>query len=322
MRNVSSIQANITINLLRENKGIFIKAFLSVTPCYLFLYINGMMIFTLRSKTVFLEKPRYILFGHMLYIDSIQLVSCAILYLLAITSVYLTELTCFCLIVAGTVLSRISPLNLVLMSLERFVAICLPLRHAQMSTLGRTRCSLCFIWVLGSLDSLTALLVFVIHKSPSPTLSQRYCSRLALFDADLQTIHKAYTIVYFMAASIIITYTYIAIFRAARSLTGGRKSASKSNKTVLLHLVQLALCLSSIFFDIFIERLRYQLQAVTFLNVQYFLFMILIIFPRCLSPLIYGLRDKAFSCWFKHYFCFGQKRVVKPVETQLSHMPE
>lgn len=322
MRNISAIQANITISLLRENKGIFIKAILSVTPCYLFLYVNSMMIFTLRSKTVFLETPRYVLFGHMLYIDSIQLASCTILYLLAITNVCLTELTCLFLVLAGTILSRISPLNLVLMSLERFVAICLPLRHTQMSTVGRTRCSLCVIWVLATLDSLTVLLVFVIHKSPSAVVTQRYCSRVALFDTVLWNINTAYTAVYFLTASIIIICTYIAIFRAAKSFTDGKKSASKPNKTILLHFIQLGLCLPSILFDTFIEQLRYLLQEVMFLNVQYFLFMILIIFPRCLSPLIYGLRDEAFSCWFKHYFCFGRKGVVKPLSTQLSYLPE
>ncbi|KAL2095330.1 hypothetical protein ACEWY4_010049 [Coilia grayii] len=316
MKNISIIQANITISLPRENKGMSIKAFLSMTPCYLFLYVNSMMIFTMQSRSTFLEKSRYILFSHMLYTDSIQLVLSAILYLLAIAGVQMSEITCLILVIASAVFTRISPLNLVLMSLERFVAICFPLRHAEMSTVGRTRLCICAIWLLGTLDSLTMLFVFVIHKSPSSSLKERYCS-LAVYGANMHRIEVSFTFFYFVSSSVIITYTYIAIVRAAKSLTDqAKKSTSKSNETVLLHLVQLSLCLTSLFFNFVTKEIRPKLGEAAFLNIQYFLFMIFIICPRCLSPLIYGLRDQAFGSLFKYYFLFGTKAVVKPTSTQ------
>ncbi|CAB1421986.1 unnamed protein product [Pleuronectes platessa] len=43
------------------------------------------------------------------------------------------------------------------------------------------------------------------------------------------------------------------------------------------------------------------------INVQYGLFLGLIIFPNCLSPLIYGLRDHTFRHIFIYYFTFGLK---------------
>jgi hypothetical protein len=42
------------------------KAFVSMTPCLLCLYVNGVMLFSLCRRPAFLESSRYLLFGHLL----------------------------------------------------------------------------------------------------------------------------------------------------------------------------------------------------------------------------------------------------------------
>ncbi len=115
-----------------------LKTFLSVSSCVIFLYVNGVMIFTLKKKTVFQEASRYILFGHMLWIDTLNLVMSVVLFVCAVCRIFVMKIVCLVLLVAATALYQVSTLNLALMSLERYVAICFPLRHAEITTYGRT----------------------------------------------------------------------------------------------------------------------------------------------------------------------------------------
>ncbi|GAA6105661.1 odorant receptor 131-2-like [Tachysurus ichikawai] len=115
---------------------------------------------------------------------------------------------------------------------------------------------------------------------------------------------------YFVSVSVIILFTYIRILITARSITSNKDSAAKAHKTVLLHIIQLSLCLTSFLYSI-IERAAATSSTSTslFVDLRYLNYLFVLILPRCLSPLIYGLRDDAVRPLFIYYFrCATGKR--------------
>lgn len=293
--------------------GVPVKAVLYMTPCLLFLYVNGVMLFTLMSKPVFQETTRYILFGHLLFSDSLHLTMSMVMYMLAVIRLKMISYVCMVMSCSAGIIATISPFNLAVMSLERYVAICFPLRHAQIATCRRTHVAIAVMWVLGSLNSLIEVFVFVTIES-TPFTMQIFCSRYNLYTQQIYIeLNIAFTTLNFVTVGVIIIYTYIAILVTARSVSSDKTLASKAHKTVLLHLIQLGLCLSSTLFNTINTLIHWHMDSVVVMHIQYVLFVGLIIFPRCLSPLIYGLRDPTFKHVFKYYFAFGFRNSVKPV---------
>ena len=89
-------------------------------------------------------------------------------------------------------------------------------------------------------------------------------------------------------------------------MSSNKDSAKKAHRTVLLHLIQLGLCLTSFVYGS-IERALSMMAGsdiALFKQLKYVNFLIVLIVPRCLSPLIYGLRDDAVRPLFKYYFCY------------------
>uniref|UniRef100_A0A8C7NJ28 G-protein coupled receptors family 1 profile domain-containing protein n=2 Tax=Oncorhynchus mykiss TaxID=8022 RepID=A0A8C7NJ28_ONCMY len=292
--------------------GVPVKAVLYMTPCLLFLYVNGVMLFTLMSKPVFQETTRYILFGHLLFSDSLHLTMSMVMYMLAVIRLKMISYVCMVMSCSAGIIATISPFNLAVMSLERYVAICFPLRHAQIATCRRTHVAIAVMWVLGSLNSLIEVFVFVTIES-TPFTMQIFCSRYNLYTQQIYIeLNIAFTTLNFVTVGVIIIYTYIAILVTARSVSSDKTLASKAHKTVLLHLIQLGLCLSSTLFNTINTLIHWHMDPVVVMHIQYVLFVGLIIFPRCLSPLIYGLRDPTFKHVFKYYFAFGFRNSVKP----------
>lgn len=67
--------------------------------------------------------------------------------------------------------------------------------------------------------------------------------------------------------------------------------------------LQLLLCLIQLWCP-FIEAAVLQINFMLYVNVRYFNYISFILAPRCLSPLIYGLRDEKFSHALKNFvFC-------------------
>lgn len=288
-----------------------VKALLSMLPCFLFLYVNGVMLFALLRKPLLLECSRYILFGHLLLTDSLQLLLTMLLYIFAVTNIAMISYVCIVFTLLAAVTVKMSPLNLAVMSLERYIAICYPLRHADIATTRMTGVAIAFIWTVGSFDSFAQLFLFVSLENTSFTVP-KFCTRNSVFRLQIySSINKTFTIVYFVLVSIIIIYTYIAIMITVKSASSHVRNTSKAPKTVLLHLLQLCLCLTSTLFNMINSKRVWNLNPAVAIHIQYALFVGLIIFPKCLSPLIYGLRDQTFRQVFKHYFTFGFKTTVK-----------
>ncbi|XP_035035068.1 odorant receptor 131-2-like [Hippoglossus stenolepis] len=288
-----------------------LKAVLSMLPCLFFLYVNGVMLFALLRKPLLLESSRYILFAHLLLTDSLQLVVTMLLYIIAVTMFNMISYVCVIITTIASIAVKISPLNLAVMSLERYVAVCFPLRHVDITTTRRTGNAIAVIWTVASLDSVTQIFVLVSHENKGFTVP-RFCDRNSIFRLPIfSTLNISFTIIYFVLVGMVIIYTYIAIMITVKSASSCNSNASKAHRTVLLHLLQFCLCLTSTLFSL-INRL-WNINRNMAINVQYALFLGLIIFPKCLSPLIYGLRDHTFRHIFIYYFTFGLKSNVRPV---------
>ncbi|XP_036379928.1 odorant receptor 131-2-like [Megalops cyprinoides] len=259
-----------------------------------FFYVNSVMFFTLRSKPIFRETSRYILFANIVLSDSILLLSNTVLYLFALAYLYVFKAICALVMLFCIATYTFSPLNLAVMSLERYVAICYPLRHAEITTQRRTKITIGIVWLLASLNIVIDLFYTTVTK-PHSFNALIFCTRERLFIAKWQLdLYHGLNSFYFVAVAVIIIFTYVAIMIAARSISTDKDSAKKARKTVLLHLIQLGLCLTSFLYGV-LERIVATLPFALFLHLRVLLFFLLLILPRCLSPLIYGLRGMRLS---------------------------
>ncbi|XP_075888266.1 odorant receptor 131-2-like, partial [Nelusetta ayraudi] len=151
------------------------------------------------------------------------------------------------------------------------------------------------VWALSSLNVIVQvglLLDFPFAELESLQMKD-FCSHFALFLGPMSDIYeKAFTCSLFVSASLAVTSSYIGVMVAARSASTNKTSFQKARNTLLLHLVQLALTLSSTLYTLMLKALSRMTTRLIVVRVQSVLYLFVIIFPRCLSALIYGMRDK------------------------------
>ncbi|KAL3970497.1 KRAB domain-containing zinc finger protein [Sarotherodon galilaeus] len=279
---------------------------LSTMSCCIFLFINGIMLFTLRSKALFCETSRYILLYNLLFADTVQMALSQLLYITATSRITLTYPVCGFLTMLANLTTVVSPLTLVVMSLERYVAVCYPLRHATIITITNTGVSIIAIWAIGSLNILTRVLLLL--EFPFEALDslqmKDFCSDIAMFVGSMSDDYdKAFTCVLFISASVAITCSYIGVIVAARSASTDKASAHKACNTLLLHLVQLGLYLSSTIHYPLFTALARVLKRIVFVRIQVVFYVCIFLLPRCLSSLIYGIRDQSIRPVLMQHLC-------------------
>ncbi|XP_042287422.1 odorant receptor 131-2-like [Thunnus maccoyii] len=315
LTNVSSVQ---------QFQGLLERALfctLITVPCCVFLFINGTMLFTLRSKPVFRETSRYILLYNLLFADTAQLILSQLLYILAFCRMKLTYPVCGVLTMIADLTNEVSPLTLVLMSLERYVAVCYPLRHATIITIRNTGVAIIVVWVFSSLNVLTRVLLlldFPFEDLESLQMKD-FCSDIAMFLGPMSNHYdKAYTCFLFVSAGAAITSSYIGVIVAARSASTDKASARKARNTLLLHLVQLGLSLSSTVYNPILIALSKTVTRLVFVRVQNVFYVCIFIFPRCLSSLIYGIRDQTIRPVLVYHLCCRLKLSVISAKAEVS----
>ncbi|KAM9450648.1 odorant receptor 131-2-like [Clarias gariepinus] len=294
-------------------EGPISKVIFAILMSLFFIYLNAIMVYTLWNKSVFKETPRYILFTYMLLNDSIQLCVTSFLYILGLAYLKIVMAACAFLVFVAETTFLNAPLNLAVMSLERYVAICFPLRHAEIATQKRTFIAIGVIWFMGSINLIIDLFYSVV-LDPKLLTSQTFCTRERLFIKQWQVdLHQSFNIFLFVSVSMIILFTYVRILITTRSISSSKHSATKAHKTVLLHLIQLGLCLTSFLYGIIEQAAATTSSSRLFVELQYLNYLFVLILPRCLSPLIYGLRDDALRPLFIYYFhcatCKGRSTV-------------
>ncbi|XP_019903545.2 odorant receptor 131-2-like [Esox lucius] len=290
------------------NERTIVKMTVAILLAVLLMYINCVMIFSMTSRATFMETSRYILFTHMLVNDSMQMLVSCLLYVFALVYLRLVKVVCGLFVMFSCGMSRVTPLNLAVMSLERYAAICLPLRHSEIATPKRTGIAIAVIWFITFINPIIDML-YSTEKDAGFFVTPIFCTQQKLFIALWQMkMFEGINAFWFVAVSLIIIYTYIAISVAALSASSDRIKASKAHRTVLLHMVQLGLCLCSLLYAPIENALASAGSTALFVNLRYMNFLFLIIIQKCLTPLIYGLRDDAIRPLFlQHLPCNTRK---------------
>ncbi|KAL2095328.1 hypothetical protein ACEWY4_010047 [Coilia grayii] len=321
MPNVTGFPARFPAVFSSLEDWLIVKAFFCTAPCAFFLYVNLVMLYTLRSKEIFTETPRYILFSHLLVSDSLQL-WCTLVYYILYNQTFDQEtlkiigVYCFLnYLVCRITNNYLTPLYLGLMSLERYIAICFPLRHAEIANKSRTMLAILSVWLLGLILWTADLAAAMVLRGKEGGCTDYIIAQMVV----TYQVNTALTGLVFSLVSVVIVCIYIAIMITAKSSSTADKSkASKAHKTVLLHMVQLCLCLLSLLFGVVRRELGLSgLDPVLVNEVTIFLFLMFNILPRCLSPLVYGLRDKTFKAYFKIHFLFCIKSKIQPSDLEI-----
>lgn len=232
--------------------------------------------------------------------------------------------------------SRISPLNLAAMAVERYIAVCRPLHHAQICTVQRAYALIALIWGVSVTPFFTDLFILLAtqppsffsgtiicypsyvfntpyHKTHSVVVQVKHCwfmdflSHISHFCSMLFAVYSVFTcspqVLRFSFVFLTLIITYLKIFCAARAASGSNQaSARNARNTILLHGVQLLICMLS-YISPFINIILVAISPRNTTKILFGSFLLTGVLPRLLSPLIYGVRDKKFSSHIRLHFC-------------------
>ncbi|XP_062407970.1 odorant receptor 131-2-like [Sardina pilchardus] len=291
------------------------KALLIQVLIALFLYVNFLMIFTFFQKEAFRTNTRYILFAHTLICDCAFLIFTDMLLLLTVARVAMPTGLCITVCALLVNLNVATPLTLTAMSVERYVAICMPLRHAELSTPQRAVHAVLVVQAMASVHVVVMLLSLFAAAMPPGFYSSSLVCSLVMLNARAWQKHLSDAVLqlYFLLMSLAICFSYVKIMGVARAASGeDRKSMNKGLKTVLLHALQLVLSLVQLWCPL-VEAAVLRIDLKVFEIVRYFDYIAFILAPRCLIPLVYGLRDESFTLVLQYYALFGCHKRVAPV---------
>ncbi|KAI7807480.1 odorant receptor 131-2-like [Triplophysa rosa] len=270
----------------------FVRNFIVVVFGTIINCINGIFVFTFFRSSIFYNDPRYILYIHLVINDMLMVFMTVVLFVMAYAWSNVPVPFCILLLIISSTTHKNTPLTLAGMAIERYIAICKPLHHSHICTVRRTYILIFLIWGVGVIPALTDLVVFGIVLPISIFTKGALCSSANLYSTPYHTvISKCTHGLYTSAVWLILLFTYVRVLVTAKRATSDKSSAKKAQSTILLHGIQLLLCMLS-YITPLIDRIYVPLIPSEQKKIVFFHYLLTNMAPRLLSPLIYGVRDQ------------------------------
>uniref|UniRef100_A0A3P9BKU4 G-protein coupled receptors family 1 profile domain-containing protein n=1 Tax=Maylandia zebra TaxID=106582 RepID=A0A3P9BKU4_9CICH len=291
--NLSSVNFSSTPTSYEENP-LLTNYIVAAALCITINYINGTLIHTFRKYQILHSNPRYILFIHLVINDMMWLFLSTLLLIISYALRIFFVPYCIILLIISIIVTHNSPLNLAGMSIECYIAVCMPLRHGQICTVQKTYILIGLIWAASFFHSKVRCVRDFVFRS---TYSQNK--------------RDASHIVCLVVVWLTLIYTYARIIFAAKGLTGDIK---KARNTILLHGFQVLLLMLNYVRPIF-EQSLFFLFPNRESQIRFASFVIVQIIPRFISPIVYGLRDQTFRKYVRRYLVCRERGITHPENT-------
>ncbi|XP_050930553.1 odorant receptor 131-2-like [Lates calcarifer] len=294
--------------------------------------INGAFVYTYCKSEVLYRDPRYVLYIHLVINDMIMLTLSVALHFFTYT-IPLTFAPCCILLLILVATTKNSPLNLAGMAVERYIAVCRPLHHAQICTVQRAYALIALIWVVSLIPGLTDIMVVLdtqplsvfsrivicyptylyntpYHKAQSVAVQVKFYWRLATTTWCIAATNW-YRALLFSFVVLTLIITYLKVLCAAQAASGSdQASARNARNTILLHGVQLLICTLS-FISPLINTISLSIWPQGRRFILFTTYLLTELIPRLLSPLIYGVRDKKFSSLIRLHVFFKYSNSIE-----------
>lgn len=221
------------------------------------------------------------------------------------------RLCCF-LLLFTIIATQNTPMNLAGMAVECYIAICLPLHHATLCTVRRTYILIGVIWFVSLMSYIPDIILQLSTESEEFLDSKIICVRnKAFLNPLLQQKNNIYNTVLLVIVWSTLVYTYLRILFAAKLADA---DAKKARNTILLHGFQLLLSMLTYVAQALRQALyiRFPRNATDAVFVSYIFIQVL---PRLISPIVYGVRDKAFRRYLQRYLLCGMRASINTQPT-------
>ncbi|XP_077434924.1 odorant receptor 131-2-like isoform X1 [Vanacampus margaritifer] len=261
-------------------------------------YINVGLMYTFCKHQIFYWNPRYILFFSLVVNDMIQMSVGITLFVISYALHRISALSCAPFILMAIITTENTPLILACMAGECYVAVRLPLHHGRICTVGRTLLLIAFIFAISVVSAFPDLFVTLATQRRHFFSSKIFCLRETAFPSPTLIQKRDITyVVYLVLVWSVIFFTYFKILFTAQTAS---KDAKKARRTIVLHGVQVLLCMTTYAVPLVKDALL-RLFPASYSDSLFACYIIVQVWPRAISPIIYGVRDKCFRKYLKHY---------------------
>lgn len=236
----------------------------------------------------------------------VQVTLTVILFIISYTVYRIQVSICWVLVLLALLTTENTPVNLACMAVECYVAVCIPLRHTQICTVQRTLVLIVLIWGLSMMSVLPDLLVTLATQPRDFFKNRVFCLRETAFPhPDIIKKRDLTYIVYLVIVWLVIFYTYFKILFTAKAAS---KDAKKARNTVLLHALQVLLCMAT-YTDPLLKQALLRWFPKNYSDSMFACYVIIQMLPRSISPIIYGVRDKTYRRYLQSYLLCNMKSV-------------